>query len=78
MKKVAEKWNLWVHKQYTDALFMVEKLTFAATVHSTNIYGYCSMNSSRIPLKRVKTKPKKKITKRRRRRSFSESKRSLT
>ena len=35
------------------------------------------MNSSRIPLKRVKTKPKKKRTKRRRRRSFSESKRNL-
>ena len=39
---------------------MVEKSTFAATVHSTNIYGYCSMNSSRIPPKRVKTKKKKK------------------
>ena len=70
MKKITEKWNLWVPKQYTDALFIVEKSTFAATVHS--------MNSSRIPPKCVKTKKKKKRTKRRRRCSFSESKRSLT
>ena len=26
-EKVAEKWNLWVRKQYTDALFTVEKST---------------------------------------------------
>ena len=44
MKKITEKWNLWVPKQYTDALFIVEKSTFAATVHSTNICGYCSFN----------------------------------
>ena len=32
-EKVAEKWNLWVRKQCTGALFTVEKSTFAATVH---------------------------------------------
>ena len=31
-EKVAEKWNLWVHKQYTDALFTAEKSTFVVTV----------------------------------------------
>ena len=31
-EKIAEKWNLWVHEQCTDALFTVEKLTFVATV----------------------------------------------
>ena len=33
MKKVAEKWNLWVHEQCTDALFTVEKSTNVATVY---------------------------------------------
>ena len=33
--KVTEKWNLWVHEQCTDALFTVEKSTFAATVQWT-------------------------------------------
>ena len=32
-EKVAKKWNLWVHKQYTDTLFTAEKSTFAVTVH---------------------------------------------
>ena len=31
-EKVFEKWNLWVRKQCTNAPFMVEKSTFAATV----------------------------------------------
>ena len=31
-EKIAEKWNLWVCKQYTNALFTVEKSTFADTV----------------------------------------------
>ena len=31
-EKVAEKWNLWVHEQYTDALFTAEKSTFTVTV----------------------------------------------
>ena len=31
-EKVTEKWNLWVYEQYTDALFTVEKSTFAATI----------------------------------------------
>ena len=26
-KKVDKKWSLWVHKQYTSALFTVEKST---------------------------------------------------
>ena len=34
-EKVTEKWNLWVRKQCTDALFMVKKSTFAATVQWT-------------------------------------------
>ena len=34
-EKVTEKWNLWVHEQYTDALFTVEKSTFAVTVQWT-------------------------------------------
>ena len=31
-EKVAEKWDLWVHEQYIDALFTVKKSTFAVTV----------------------------------------------
>ena len=31
-EKVAEKWNLWVQEQYTDALFIAEKSTFTVTV----------------------------------------------
>ena len=31
-EKVAEKWNLWIREQCTDALFTGEKSTFAATV----------------------------------------------
>ena len=31
-EKVAEKWYFWVREQCTDALFTVEKSTFAATV----------------------------------------------
>ena len=34
-EKVAEKWNLWVHEQYTDALFIAEKSTFAVIVQWT-------------------------------------------
>ena len=34
-EKVTEKWNLWVHEQYTDALFTAEKSTFAVTVQWT-------------------------------------------
>ena len=34
-EKVVEKWNLWVCEQCTDALFTVEKSTFAATVQWT-------------------------------------------
>ena len=31
-EKVAEKWNLWIHEQCMDALFIVEKSAFAATI----------------------------------------------
>ena len=31
-ERVAEKWNLWVREQCTNALFTVKKSTFAATV----------------------------------------------
>ena len=34
-EKVVEKWNLWIRKQYTGALFIVEKSTFAGIVHET-------------------------------------------
>ena len=34
-EKVAEKWNLWVREQCTNALFIVEKSTFVATVQWT-------------------------------------------
>ena len=47
-EKVVEKWNLWVRKQCTDHC-LDEKV---------NICRYCSMNSSRIPPKRVRTKKK--------------------
>ena len=49
-EKVAEKWNLWVRKQCTDHC-LDEKV---------NICSYCSMNSSHIPPKRVRTKKRKK------------------
>ena len=57
-EKVTEKWNLWIRKQCTDVLFMVEK-------------SYGSLNSNRI-LQNAwkKKKKKKKKTKRRRRRNF--------
>ena len=29
-EKFVKKWYLWVHEQFTDALFMVEKSSFAA------------------------------------------------
>ena len=35
-EKVAKKWNLWIHEQYTmciDWLKKIEKSNFAATVH---------------------------------------------
>ena len=49
-EKVPETWNLWVYEQCMNALFTVEKSTFACTVHSgkVNLCGYCSMNSSHI------------------------------
>ena len=54
-EKVAKKWNLWVHEQYTDALFTMEKSTNAATV-----YKQC-MNSSHItPWNAWKPKKEKK------------------
>ena len=31
-EKVAEKWNLWVREQCTNALFIVEKSTFVSTI----------------------------------------------
>ena len=53
-EKVTEKWNLWVRKQCTDALFTVEKSTFAVTVHEQ------CMNSSRITSETRENKKKKK------------------
>ena len=34
-EKIVEKWNLWLHKQNTNALFIVKKSIFAVTVHET-------------------------------------------
>ena len=39
-KKVAEKWNLWVHKQYTMCTDWSKK------VWKVKICGYCSLNST--------------------------------
>ena len=49
-EKIAEKWNLWIHEQYTNALFTAEKSTFAVTVNEQYI------NSNRVSPKRVKKK----------------------
>ena len=46
-EKIAEKWNLWVRKQCMDALFTMEKSTFAATVQWT-------VTVATLLLKRVK------------------------
>ena len=48
-EKVAEKWNLWVREQCTNALF---------TMESKHLRLLC-INSSRITPKRVKKKRKK-------------------
>ena len=55
-EKVAEKWNLWVHEQCTDALFMVEKSTFAATVQWT----VAAFLQNKWKQKKKKKKKKKK------------------
>ena len=39
-KKVAEKWNLWVHKQYTMCTYWSKK------VWKVKVCGYCSLNST--------------------------------
>ena len=56
-EKVAETWNLWVYEQCTNALFTVEKSTFAVTVQWTVV--------TLLPETREKKK-KKWIHKRRR------------
>ena len=56
-EKIDKKWNLWVHEQYTDALF-TEK-----SQHLRLLFMYCSLNSSRIPSE-MREKKKKKKTKR--------------
>ena len=71
-EKINKKWNLWVHEQYTDALFTAKKSTFAVKV---NICGYCSMNSNRVTPKRVKKKKKKE---QKHRCGFSGSKHTLS
>ena len=64
-EKVAEKWNLWLHEQCTDALF-TEK-----SQHLRLLFMHCLLNSNRIPPKtrennnnnNKKKKKKKKRTK---------------
>ena len=41
-EKVAEKWNLWIHKQYTMCTDWLKK------VWKVQLYGYCSLNSAWI------------------------------
>ena len=60
-EKIAEKWNLWVHEQCTDALF-TEK-----SQHLQLLFNEQCMNSSRITPKRVKTKKKKQKKKKKKR-----------
>ena len=50
-EKIDKKWNLWVHEQYTDALFT------GKIQHLRLLFMHCSLNSSRIP---PKTREKKK------------------
>ena len=58
-EKVAEKWNLWVYEQCTNALFTVEKSTLWLLINEQ------CMNSSCItPETRGKKKRKRKRTKR--------------
>ena len=49
-KKVAKKWNLWVHKQYI----------ITVCCRKVNICGYCSLNSNHVSPKCVKKKKKNK------------------
>ena len=53
-EKVTEKWNLWIHEQYTDALFT------GKSQHLRLLFMDCSLNSSRIPPKTRENKKKKK------------------
>ena len=53
-EKVAEKWNLWVYEQCTDALFT------GKSQHLRLLFMHCSLNSSRIPPKTREKKRKKK------------------
>ena len=68
-KKVAEKWNLWVYKQYTMCTDWSKK------IWKVKVCGYCSLNSAwtvaAIWKTREKKKKKTKKTKRRRRRNQS-------
>ena len=50
-EKIDKKWNLWVRKQCTDALFT------GKSQYLRLLFMYCSLNSSRIP---PKTREKKK------------------
>ena len=53
-EKIDKKWNLWVHKQYTDALFT------GKSQHLRLLFMHCSLNSSRIPPKTRENKKKEK------------------
>ena len=52
-EKVAKKWNLWVHKRCTDALFT------GKSQHLRLLFMYCSLNRNRIPPKTREKKKKK-------------------
>ena len=52
-EKIDKKWNLWVHEQYTNALFT------GKSQHLRLLFMHCSLNNSRIPPKTREKKKKK-------------------
>ena len=53
MKKVVEKWNLWVREQYTVCTDWLKRMK------KVKLCDYCSLNSVRKSHKRVPKKNKK-------------------
>ena len=74
-KKVAEKWNLWVHEQYTMCTDWSKK------IWKVKVRGYCSLNSAwtvAATHKKLKTREKKKPNKTQTQKFSSQSKRNLS
>ena len=70
IKKVVEKWNLWIREQYTVCTDWLKRMK------KVKLYDYCSLNSVRKSHKRVPKKKKKK--KRQTPNTDAQSKRSLS